>query len=216
MPGRTLQTDAFVLLKRPPADTFQTFTVFSADHGALLVLQRLPKRAASRPSATAKGSAAQVQLDLFDEVSLLLETSNQGQTWFITEPRLIARYASIGRSYDTLRLASALAMLIARNPVHEESRLHVATLLRTALGAFASANRPEIVFFKSLYCFARDEGYPVKQQWIPTLSSVDRAAVATLLNQPLAAQTASPPEVARLQRRLEDYLRGHTEILLDA
>ena len=47
MPGRILQTEAFILLKRPPADSFQTFTLFSAEHGSLLALQRLPKKNAT-------------------------------------------------------------------------------------------------------------------------------------------------------------------------
>jgi hypothetical protein len=213
MPSRTLQTDAFVLLRRPPTDSFQSFSVFSPEHGALLILQRIPKKkTAGAPNQLA---AAHLALDLFDEVALLLESSNQGQTWFVKEPRLLARHAAIGRSYDTLRFASALATLVARNPVHEDSRMVVAELLRTALGALATSDRPDIVYFKSLYCFARDEGYPVKQQWFPTLPAADRTKVTPLLNQPLAAQTATPAEVARLQRRLEDYLRGHTDILLD-
>lgn len=205
MPAQSLQTDAFVLLKRPPAEAFQGFTVFSAEHGALLVLQRLAKKSASTI----------VALDLFDEASLELESSNQGHTWFVKETRLVMRASGIGRSYEALRAASTLAALIARNPVHEESRPAVATLLRTAFAAFAAGARPEIVFFKSLYCFARDEGYPLKQQWFPTLAADDRDAVAALLNRPLADQTAAPALVARLHRRLEDYLGGHTEILLD-
>ncbi|HWA08722.1 MAG TPA: hypothetical protein VG838_04560 [Opitutaceae bacterium] len=204
MPGRLLQTDAFVLLKRPPADAFQSFTVFSAEYGALLVLQRLPKKSAAGPV-----------LDLFDEASLQLESSNQGQTWFVKEPRLLVRHAMIGRSYDALRFASALAALVARNPVHEESRAAVAALLRSAFAAFETATRPDIVYFKSLYRFARDEGYPVRQQWAAALPAREQTSVAALLNRPLAGQTSLVGEVARLQRRLEDYLRGHTEILLD-
>lgn len=205
MPAQSLTTDAFVLLKRPPTDTFQSFAVFSAEHGALTILQRISK----------KSSSTSVALDLFDEASLLLESSNQGRTWFVKEARLVTRHAAIGRSYETLREASALASLIARNPVHEDSRAAVATLLRTALAAFADGARPDFVFFKSLYCFARDEGYPLKQQWFPTLPPADRTAVAALLNRPLAEQSATTAVVARLQRRLEEYLRGHTEILLD-
>lgn len=205
MPGLPLQTDAFVLLKRPPADSFQRFTLFSATHGSLLALQRIPKKTA----------ATSVALDLFDEVSLHLESSNQGQTWFVKEARLIARHADLGRSYETLRLASALASLVARNAVPEESRAAVASLMRQALASFASGARPDFVWFKSLYRFARDEGYPVKEEWFPSLSSTERTAVATLLNQPLAAQTATSDAVAGFTRRLEDYLRGHTEILLD-
>ncbi|HYP16273.1 MAG TPA: hypothetical protein VEQ65_03600 [Opitutus sp.] len=205
MPALPLQTDAFVLSKRPPADSFQLFTVFSPEHGSLFVLQRVSKKAASN----------QLALDLFDEVALGLESANQGQTWFVKEARLIARHADLGRSYDTLRLASALASLVARNTVADESRASVATLLRQAFAAFAADARPDFVWFKSLYRFARDEGHPLKEQWFPTLPAADREVVATLLNQPLAQQTATVAAVERLTRRLEEYLRGHTEILLD-
>jgi len=205
VPGLPLQTEAFVLSKRPPADTFQTFNVFSSEHGALLILQRLGK----------KSGGAAVALDLFDEASLLLESSNQGRTWFVKEMRLVTRHPDLGRSYETLVAASALASLVARNPVPEESRVAVASLLRTALAALAAGARPDIVYLKSLYCFARDEGYPLKQQWFPLLPAADRATVAPLLNRPLSDQTAPPAVVHALQRNLENYLRGHTDILLD-
>lgn len=205
MPAQSLPAEAFVLVKRPPSDSFQGLVLFSAEHGVLQAQQRIAK----------KNSATSPALDLFDEASLLLESSNQGRTWFVKEAVLNTRHADIGRSYETLRFACALGALIARNTVHEESRRAVATLLRSALAAFATGVRPDIVWFKSLYVFARDEGYPLKQQWFPTLPAVDRTVVAALLNQPLAAQTAEPTLVVKLTRRLEDYLRGHTEVLLD-
>jgi len=87
--------------------------------------------------------------------------------------------------------------------------------LRTAFTAFAASDRPDIVYLKSLYCFARDEGHPLKQQWFPALPAPDRTLAIALINQPLATQTAAPADVTRLLRRLEDYLRHHTEIHLD-
>ena len=60
----------------------------------------------------------------------MLESSNQGRTWFVKEIRITTRRAGIGRSYDALRFASALAAVISRNPVHEESRENVARMLR--------------------------------------------------------------------------------------
>ena len=203
MSGPQLTTDAFVLARRPPADAFQSFTLFTPEHGAIFSLHRLSKKNNAAPA-----------LDLFDEVSVVLETANQGHTWFVREARLLQRHPSLGRSYDTLRLASALATFIARNPIPEESRQSVYQLLREALAAFATADRPDIVYFKSLYRLARDEGHPLKQHWFPTLPPADRTLVAHLLNQPLSAQTADPASVLRLQRRLDDYLRAHTEILL--
>ena len=205
MSGPSLQTDAFILLKRPATDAFQSFSVFSGEHGLLLVMQRIAK----------KSAGTSVALDLFDEASLLLETSNEGRSWFVKETRILQRAEGIGRSYDALLHASALAALVARNPVHEETRAQVASLLRSAFSAFAATKRPDIVFLKSLYRFARDEGYPVKEQWFPSLSAEDRQATVTLLNQPVETQTATAAVVQRLLRRLEDYLRGHTEILWD-
>ena len=205
MPAQALQTDGIVLLKHPAADSFQQFAIFSAEHGTLTALQRVAKKAAVTSTA----------LDLFDEVALMLETSNQGRTYFVKEARLLERHVAIGRSYDALRLASALAALVARNAVHEESRAGVAALLRTAFAAFGASDRPDIVYLKSLYRFARDEGYPLKEEWFSALPSSDRSALATLLNRPLAEQTAAPEVVARVQRRLDDYLRSNTEIFMD-
>ncbi|MCC5022782.1 MAG: hypothetical protein J6386_08290 [Candidatus Synoicihabitans palmerolidicus] len=102
--------------------------------------------------------------------------------------------------------------MIARNPVHEDSRDPVAALLGTA---FATSDRPDVVGFKSLYCFARDEGYPLKQHCFPTLSAPDRAAVVILLNQPVAAVSTPTPQVGELFHYLEAYLRTHTDILVD-
>ncbi len=205
MPRRLLQTEAFVLLKRPPADAFQAFTLFSPAHGVLFALQRLPGK---RP-------AAWTPLDLFDEVSLELESSNEGRTWFVREARIRQRHDAIGSSYDALRFACAFAALIARNPGPGESRAQLGGLLHTALAAFGSSSRPDIVFFKSLYRFARDEGYPVQQQWLATLPAAERPGAPPQLNPPLSTQTAPAAEVGRLQQRLEEYLRGHTEVLLE-
>ncbi len=205
MPGLSLHTEAWVLRRLPPAERFQQYQVFSAVHGPHLCLRRIASRAAS----------ATVALDLFDEADLWLESASQGRTWFIKEARVLVHHGGIGRSYDALRLASAFTGIIARNPAHEDGWAGIGALLRQTLAAFGAADRPDIVYFKALYCFARDEGYPVKQEWAQGLGPADRAAIAGLLNRPLADQTEAAPAVARLTRRLEDYLRGYTEILLE-
>ncbi|MDP3070906.1 MAG: hypothetical protein Q8N18_11490 [Opitutaceae bacterium] len=209
IPSLPLSTSAIVLLKRPPSDAFQGLTVFSPEHGVLQVQQRLPKKTA----------ATTVALDLFDEAALDLESSNQGRTWFVKEVVLTARHTAIGRSYAALRLACELAALVARNPVHEESRRAVADLLHSAFTAFARGAAPDLVWLKSIYRFARDEGYPVAQQWLPTLPDDLRAVAQHLLHTPLPALAEVSPADLRsapiLHGRLADYLRGHTEILLE-
>jgi recombinational DNA repair protein (RecF pathway) len=205
MPGRQLQTEAFVLTRQPPAERFQQLAIFSPLHGDLLCLRRTSTKSASSTAS----------LDLFDEIDVSLETSNEGRTWFIKEARVLANHREIGRSYDALRLASAFAAVIARNSVHEESRAGVYRLLQQTFGAFATCARSDLVYLKALYCFARDEGYPVKQEWWQGLPPALGASAATMLNRPVSQQTASQADVAGLTHRLEDYLRANTEILID-
>jgi hypothetical protein len=204
MPGLQLQTTAFILGRQPSgSDSFEQLTAFATEHGPLHLLARIKS---GKPTAS--------PLDLFDEAELWLESTNQGRTWFIKEHRLVHRHEGIGRSYDTLRTAAALGTLLTRNPVPDESRAAVTALLRTTFTALAAGGRPDIIWLKSLYCLLRDEGYPVKQQWWPQLTPADRDTAAHLLNQPLAAQTADPATVARITRRLEDWVRTETEIRL--
>ena len=204
MPGQQLQTTAFILAKLPSgSDAFEQLTAFAAEHGVLHCLRRIPQ-----------GKATATPLDLFDETELWLESSNQGRTWFIKEHRLIQRHDGIGRSYEALSAAAALGRLLGRNPVPDESREAVVDLLRTTFTALAAGGRPDIVWLKALYCLLRDEGYPVKQQWWPQLADADRDTAAHLLNQPLAAQTADAAAVARINRRLEDWVHAETEIKL--
>lgn len=200
--SQQLQTTAFILARQPSgSDAFEQLTAFSAEHGVLHLLRRLKQ---TKTSGT--------PLDLFDEAELWLESSSQGRTWFVKEHRFIHRHDGIGRSYDALRTAVALGQLISRNPAPDESRPAVVDLLRTSFGALAAGGRPDIVWVKSLYCLLRDEGYPVKQQWWPALQSVDREIAAQVINQSLAAQTAEPAAVARVTKRLEEWVAGETEI----
>jgi hypothetical protein len=215
MPGPQLQTTAFILARQPSgSDNFEQLTAFSAEHGVLLCLTRLPKSSNTLSGRRSSATQGEGRLDLFDEAELWLESSSQGRTWFIKEHRLILRHDGIGRSYEALKTAAAFGSLLARNPVPDESRAPVAALLRASLGALAAGGRPDIVWLKTLYSLLRDEGYPVKQQWWPLLSAADRDTAAHLLNQPLAAQTADAPTVATLTRRLEAWVAAETELRL--
>lgn len=205
MPGLPLQLTALVIGRQPSsADAFEQLTTFDSEHGVLHCLRRI--------SGKAVGHAT--PLDLFDEAELWLESANEGRTWFIKEHRHVKRHPGLGRSYDALRAAADLAALITRNPVPDESRATIAALLRQTLGALDAGSRPDIVWFKTLYCFLRDEGYPVKQDWWPQLTAADRDAAAQILNQPIAQQDPASELVARLTRRLAEWITGETDLRL--
>lgn len=202
MAGPSLALEGYVLEKRGPTDASQGFVIFSATAGLLPVWQRLSRK------------SRQVALDLFDEAALQVRSGHEGRTHFVEEARVLARPSGIGRSYGALQCASALARLVLRNPVHEDSRRAVAGLLGAALGALDRGERADIVYFKSLYRFLRDEGYPAKEEWFAGLPAADRAPVAAVLNRPLAEQTAGADAVRRWRVSLEQYVRGATEIVL--
>jgi recombinational DNA repair protein (RecF pathway) len=204
VPHPTLSTDAWILGRRPATDRFQPLTVFSADRGRLSLFHRLSRKA-DIPN-----------LDLFDEVALTAESSNQGQSWFIRDVRLLRRFPEIGRDYDRLLHASTFATLVARNEVVAESRAAVYRLLGDAFAAFASDAPPAVVRLKATYRLARDEGYPVAQHWFPTLPSELRQAADRLLHRPLAELDPSDTlRTERLLSRLHEYLQGHTDLLVD-
>lgn len=206
MPGQQLQTTGLILGRLPSgSDSFEHLTALSAEHGLLTCLRRLAKKA---------NTSAAIPLDLFDEAELELESSNQGRTWFIREHRHLLRHPGLGRSYAALQAASALASLVLRNPLPEESRGPILALLRQGLGALEQGARPDLVWLKALYCFLRDEGHPVKQRWWQQLSAGDRETAAQVLSQPLAGQAADPAAVLHLRHRLEDWARTETDIRL--
>ena len=205
MAGLSLQIAGFVLQKPPPEDRYQQVLVFSAEQGHLRCFQRLSSRQPSAP------------LDLFDEVAATLTSSNQGRTWFFSEVRVLRRFAGIGLSFAALSEASGFVTLLARNPTHEDSRAAAYELLGMALQAWSEGRQPAIVSLKALYSFARAEGYPVKEDWAAGLRGSDLENARRFLNEPLAALAEIDPDsVARLLERLRRYLRGHTDITMEA
>ena len=209
MPGPLHQTDAHVLAKADHAGDHTVLTCFSFGDGLFTALLR-PPRGAKTDTAPAP--------DLFDRLALVLEhgKGSSGGPWFVREHRLLARHASIGRDYEPLAAASRLARVVARNPVPEDSRAAIDALLAQAFAAFARPDaRPDLVYFKSLYLLARDEGLPLKQEWLPSLPVGDRTLAASALNLPAAAPDAPlAADLARLTKRLETYLVGEHDLFI--
>jgi len=213
VPAQQLQLTAFVLARQPSgSDAFERLKLFSAEHGLLDCQARLTRSGASKRGSAAPGFGG--RLDLFDEAECWLESSNQGRSWFLQEHRLLVRPDGLGRSYEALQCASALAALLLRNPAPDESREPLAALLGQTFTALAAGARPDLVWLKTLFCFLRDEGYPVKQHWWQGLAADDRDLAAHILNRPLAEQTAAPALVTPLSRSMENWLRAETELRL--
>lgn len=216
MSGPSHQSEAHILALSPHAGDHLVLTCFSPVDGLFTALLR-PVRPAPGSSLLAPRSTAAPAPDLFDRIALELRHAKgapAGGPWFVREHRILLRHSGIGRDYPTLAAASRLARLVTQNPVPEDSRAAVDTLLAQAFSAFSRpAARPDMVFFKSLYCLARDEGLPLKQHWLPALPPDDRALVASALSLPSDAPDApSAQGLARVVKRLEAYLTTEADL----
>ena len=210
MSGTSHQTEAHLLSLAPHTGDHLVLACFSPADGLFHALLR-PPRGAKTDAAPAP--------DLFDRLALDLRHAKgapAGGPWFVREHRVLARHAGIGRDYATLAAASRLARVVTKNPVPEESLASVDALLAQAFAAFARPGaRPDLVFFKSLYCLARDEGLPLKQHWLPSLPPGDRTLVAAALSRPSDSSDApSTQDLARLTKRLEAYLVTEADLTI--
>lgn len=202
--------EAHVLRLAPHAGDFTLLTFFSAAEGVGHALLRAPGRRG--------GAGTEPAPDLFDRLALVMDRPRAGADGprFVRELRLLARHPGIGRDYEALAHASRLARVVARNPVPAEGRAGVDRLLGVAFAAFGRTGaRPDAVYWKSLYVIAREEGHPVREQWLPALPPADRELAAAVLARPAHEVSATPAEVAHLVRRLETYLSGHADFHFD-
>jgi hypothetical protein len=210
MPGPLHQTEAHVLAKAPHTGDHLVLTGFSAADGLFTALLRVPHR--PKPDAAPAP-------DLFDRLAFSLEhgRGSTGGPWFVREHRLLLRHTTIGRDYEPLAAASRLARVVTKNPGPEDSRAAIDALLTQAFAAFARpAARPDLVYFKSLYLLARDEGLPLKQEWLASLPPGDRITVGAALNLPSdAADAPLAADVIRLAKRLETYLTAEHDFHLE-
>jgi hypothetical protein len=203
MGAQSRTTTATVLDRAISGDHWLRLTLFSPEHGVLDTLQRQSRRAATTTPP----------LDLFDEAQFGLETRNEKRTWFVRELTLGRRRPGLGASYDALRSACRFGRVLARNPLHDESRGPVYALLHRALDAWETGVRPDAIYFKSLFVLARDEGYPVREEWREQLDADDQGHVDRILQEPGAAQSTDAREIARLTQAMEEYLRQTTAMM---
>ncbi|RKX36100.1 MAG: hypothetical protein DRP71_01105 [Verrucomicrobia bacterium] len=205
MPGPTLLIDGYVLLREPTGEKWVRITLLSPESGVVAFLQRISHR-----------SLSSSPVDLFDRVTATLERRTPSGSWFAREVRVIARHPGLGRRYPVLREACIFARILSANPVHEDSRASVYTLLGHALRAWERGDREDVVAFKCLYVFARDEGYAVREGWWPQLPEQERVRAVSLVNLPIQDQEIDPEQVVSIRRSLEHYLVHFTDIRLES
>lgn len=203
MPSKRRSTEGIILSREPAAESYNRFFVFSKDTGLLHCM----KRVARKPQQKA-------QPDLFDHAILELDAPSNGKVWFLRDYRLIHRPATIGRHYQSLFYGSKFARVLRNNLIHMETFETAFTLFLEALKYWERGRLPEIVYFKSLYRYTRQEGYPIREHWLASLPSDLGGSATEILRLPLRQQDANRSEIEKVIASLERWLAGHTDILL--
>lgn len=152
--------------------------------------------------------------DLFCRCALTAAPDQNGQARFIRELRIIRSFPGLGQNYRILHFASRMARVILQNPFHEESPGTLFATVGKALEAWESPQPkcPEWIFFKFLYLYAREEGFPVKEEWQHQLLPEMQSELRLLLHEPVTASAPRPSLLHLLRERLEAYLSHIGEV----
>lgn len=199
------QEEALVLKTEPSGESFLKLYVLTAESGIFLCMKRISKKANTSTTP-----------DLFDTATILLETSQQGTMRFVKEYQLGHRRDVIGQNYRSLRSASRLSQLLVTNASHIPESEWLFTLAGRAFDAFAAGKAPDVVLLKSLYLLLKDEGYPVRESWWPTLQADLRETAKRLLNKPTPAHIDKSEQntCERIEQHLTQWMRHQTDLII--
>ncbi len=158
----------------------------------------------------------QLLIDLYDSGEAQVTFSSEGHgNGFLKDFELRQRRAGIGRSYAQLDAAARLSAFFLANPVHIENEQPVFALAQKALDALDQGLAPAAVLLKTYFAYGRDEGYPLVEDWLQQLDVANRAAVAHIVNTPLASLAADPGQQQRSLDLLIGYIERETHIRLE-
>ncbi len=179
--------------------------LFSEGRGLLQVYRRIHTK---RPSVSTLP-------DLFDKLDAVLETRNEGRTWFLKEYSVVRRFSGIGNNYRCLEYASRLASIILKNPLHHDEGSPLFEILEHALDAWDKGLHPGIVYLKTLYLHARNEGFPVREDWLKHLPLRRRDKAVAIIHLPLVRQAVTDAaDAEKLIQSLERWLQGYHDLHL--
>lgn len=195
-------SEGYVLSREHRGEHFLLLTLLSPQ-GLIRPMLRLPgKKQIKAPP------------DLFDRIEWVFEPKASGSDGplFMRDWRLLNHYSGLARHYNGLLHATELSRLIMTHGPHMADGQAAYRVLERALPAWADGAEAGAVLFKALYLLARDEGYPVKEQWWARLSSNEQHQARALINRPLDANPLPPAEVETLLNRLRHWMQTETDL----
>ncbi|MCC5805779.1 MAG: hypothetical protein JJU00_05565 [Opitutales bacterium] len=200
MHGESAIRDEAVVVHRGDAgEVHWRYTFLTAGHGWVSALRRKPGKRAQRSAPP----------DLFDHGDITVPARRSGAPLVLDEFRPVRSHRELAKNAAAFSAAARLANLMRFNLDHSESTESAFRLLVETLDALCARPRPDAALFKAVYRLAREEGYPVREEWAAGLPPQERVAARDLLRQPLDAVQSSADTTEAVTSNLLLYLAGH-------
>jgi hypothetical protein len=196
--------EVLILRKVAHGENYLRLVCFGRTCGLLSVLGRI----------SAKQMAKGIGLpDLYQTGQLVADRKSSHQPAFFREFHLTESRTGLARSYDAMKAAARLGQFYENNLLHLETFDGPWELLEEALRALEAGALPAAILLKTCYCFARDEGYAVRNQWLEGLP-VDLQQVAVdALRTPAAECPFTTETLQPSLRSLERWMQSHTSLI---
>jgi len=165
-----------VLSIEPAGGRFLRARIFDEDNG--LCSAHFPTSLAKMPKF--------VPPDLFDDLECRLNPNRSPSSIpFVAEYQKVRSFRELARNPTHFLSASKIARFYLQNGSHLLEPAPRLKLLRTALNSFAKARDPKAVLLKLYFCFARDEGLPVRESWFNLLPEILASEARKTLSEPV-------------------------------
>ena len=195
------QLEGVVLQVTSTGDNHSRLALFTAEHALQSVILRKSRKL---------GLSAHP--DLFDDLECTLKPPSSGSGLpFVREWNVPSKRFFLAQDHRVFSTAADIARLFLDNGNHLlEPEPHYQLLIKS-LHAL-QPGKSCLVHIKTLFVFARTEGLPVKQAWLPELSRETRRHAQYILSTKMADFTQVPDGVDIILKSLQDWLNAETEL----
>jgi hypothetical protein len=183
-------------------ERFSRVQLFSDDEGYLQALRRKSTR-----------RAGTLQLDLFQSVEVVLEQKAGYELSFLKECHIVVERQTIATHYSAFDCASRFCRAIQLNARHMEHPESIYLLLGQSLDAWNEKPIPHATLLKALFKLASQEGFPVRERWLPQHNPADVATIRTILGLPLQSLTLADNCAKELADDLVKWLSDQQDFL---
>lgn len=203
MHKRFLDSTVIILNKESSGENFLKLELFCPNNSKLLSLNRCSTKLKTNNL-----------LDLFDIGHIHLTLPQQNGLFFVKEFHPILHHKNIPKNYTTFFHACNWIKIVSKNLLHIDNLQYLFSLTQKTLHAFNASSQPHSIYLKTLYLFVRQEGYPIKEDWLVNLSPDLLNHAICILKNPLSTQNTPIRILEILIQDIHSWMTQKTEILL--